>query len=147
MTSCVDKYQNYWIKCPREPRFWRTVEEVLGWEFIDVPKTVPSALHGQMIKNARKFPIPILIEAKKVAAAALDRELSGDALAKVAGDAKVASDALEEIAIAKVGHVRVALVKETLLQPPVRTTRAQRSREVCGQPIKETEADGGVAAL
>lgn len=41
MTQCVDNYKNYWIKCPREAPFWRTVDEVLGWEFLDPPKELP----------------------------------------------------------------------------------------------------------
>ena len=46
ITQCVDNYTNYWIKCPKELPFWRPVQEVLNWTFIDEPKPVPpSAPH------------------------------------------------------------------------------------------------------
>jgi len=38
VTQNVDKYTNYWIKCPQEKPFWRPVVEVLAWEFLDAPQ-------------------------------------------------------------------------------------------------------------
>ena len=41
ITQCVDMYTNYWLKCQKERPFWRPVEEVLQWEFIDEPRPLP----------------------------------------------------------------------------------------------------------
>ena len=41
ITQCVDTYKNYWLKCQKERPFWRPVEEVLQWEFIDEPLPLP----------------------------------------------------------------------------------------------------------
>ena len=41
ITQCVDMYTNYWLKCQKERPFWRPVEEVLQWEFIDEPLPLP----------------------------------------------------------------------------------------------------------
>ena len=39
----MDNYANFWIKCPREAPFYRPVDEVLKWEFIDPPKPLPAS--------------------------------------------------------------------------------------------------------
>jgi hypothetical protein len=41
VTQCVDTFKNYWLKCPKEKPFWRPVEEVLQWTFIDEPMLLP----------------------------------------------------------------------------------------------------------